>query len=151
MTQLFTMSEVVKQIGIAASTIRYYEAIKLTPPAQRSQNGYRVYTAVDIERLRFIQRAKALDFTLNEITEILELREQGQAPCAYVISQITRKSADIDRKIAQLNQIKTELAHLQTEVVHLPAAKVAAKECVCHIIENERLTHLSELTAVGLS
>jgi DNA-binding transcriptional MerR regulator len=46
--------------------IRYYEDIDLLPPAARGENGYRVYNQADVERLRFIQWAKALDFSLEE-------------------------------------------------------------------------------------
>jgi len=141
------ISALAKQTGIAASTIRYYEEIGLIPPAKRADNGYRVYTVRDAERLHFIQRAKALEFSLAEIEEILLLRENGDAPCAFVISQIEAKMIEVENKIAQLNQLKGELTQLQAEISQLPVEKVEAHECVCHIIENERLIRLGELTA----
>ncbi len=150
MDAMLRISEVAHQTGIATSTIRYYEEIGLIPAAKRGENGYRLYSPSDVERLRFIQRAKALEFSLTEIGEILALRESGDAPCAYVISQIDRKTAEVTRKIAQLNQLKAELTHLQAEISRLPTSKIAAQECVCHLIENENLTNLSELTGAAL-
>jgi DNA-binding transcriptional MerR regulator len=141
------IKDLAKKTGVASSAIRYYEEIELLPPANRGDNGYRVYTTKDVERLRFIQRAKSLDFSLNEIKEILHLRERGETPCAYVISQIYIKVVEVERKITQLNQLKSELNILQAEISQLPVEKIEAKQCVCHIIENEHLTNLSELTS----
>jgi DNA-binding transcriptional MerR regulator len=56
--------------------VRYHKEIDLLPMAARSKNGYRVHTQADIERLRFIQRAKVLDFSLAVIREILGLHER---------------------------------------------------------------------------
>ena len=134
-----------RQVGVAPSLVRYYEEIGLLPPATRTDNGYRVYHQDDIERLRFIQRAKALDFSLEEIKEILDLREQGQAPCAYVINQIGTKIDEVECKIAALTHLKSELVQLQAEAARLPLAEVEAKSCVCHLIENQQLIALDEL------
>ena len=147
MNNKLRIGELAERAGVAASAIRYYEDIGLIPAAQRGENGYRLYRATDAERIRFIQRAKALDFSLSEITEIIDLRERGEAPCAFVISQINSKLTEVERKIAELVKLQNELMELQTEIARLPAAQVAAKECVCHIIKQESLVHLSELTS----
>ncbi|MCL4302081.1 MAG: heavy metal-responsive transcriptional regulator [Anaerolineae bacterium] len=137
------ISELARQVGMAPSMIRYYEEIGLLPPAARNESGYRIYNETDVERLRFIQRAKALDFSLEEIGEILGLREHGDAPCAYVLNQIEAKIEEIDRKIAALVRLKAELAQLQGEAARLPLTEIEAKSCVCHLIENQRLITLS--------
>lgn len=105
-------------------------------PAPR--DGYRVYAQVDLDRLHFIQRAKALDFSLAEIGEILGLRERGEAPCAYVVNQISTKIDEVERKMAALARLKSELEQLQAEAAHLPLADIEAKSCVCHLIENQQ-------------
>jgi hypothetical protein len=64
--------------------VRYHKEIELLPMAARSKNGYRVHTQADIERLRFIQRAKVLDFSIAVIREIYP----------YVISLIRPKTVD---------------------------------------------------------
>lgn len=150
MSTMLQISTLAKQTNVPASTIRYYEEIGLIPAAKRGENGYRLYSEKDAERLRFVQRAKALEFTLTEIEEILHLREQGEAPCAFVIGQIEAKLTEVEHKITQLNQLKAELTELQQEINQLPSEKVAAKECVCHIIENSHLTHLGQITAQGI-
>jgi DNA-binding transcriptional MerR regulator len=70
------IDDLARQTGVATSTVRYHEEIGLLPPAARSENGYRVYTQTDVERLRFIQRAKVLDISIAVIREILGLHER---------------------------------------------------------------------------
>lgn len=145
MANQLTIGELAQQVGVTSSMVRHYEEIGLLPMAARAENGYRVYSQEDVERLQFIQRAKALDFSLEEIKEILALREQGQAPCAYVINQIGTKIDEVERKIAGLTRLKTELVQLQAEAARLPLADIEAKSCVCHLIENQQLITLDEL------
>ena len=137
------ISELGKRLGVNPKTIRYYEAIGLMPPPARNASGYRVYTEEDADRLAFILRAKALDFSLEEIREILALRERGEAPCPYVLQRIERKIAEVDRKIAQLRQLRAELEELRNAAGALPPEVIAAKGRVCHLIENQPLRHKS--------
>lgn len=132
------ISDLARQVGVAPSMVRYYEEIGLLPPAARNEIGHRVYNQTDVERLRFIQRAKELDFSLEEIREILGLRERGEAPCAYVINQIGIKIGEVERKMATLTRLKSELVQLQAEATRLPLVEIEAKSCVCHLIENQR-------------
>lgn len=139
------ISDLARQVGVAPSMVRYYEDIGLLPPAARNESGYRVYRQADVERLRFIQRAKALEFSLEEIGEILGLRERGKAPCAYVINQIGIKIVEIDHKMAALARLKTDLIQLQSEAAQLSPTDIEAKSCVCHLIENQQLIPLDKI------
>jgi DNA-binding transcriptional MerR regulator len=80
-----------------------------------------------------------LEFCLEEIKEILGLRERGAAPCAYVVSQISAKIDEVARKMAALARLKAELVQLQAEATRIPLAEIEAKSCVCHLIENQPL------------
>lgn len=128
--------DLARQTDVNPSTIRYYEQIGILPPAQRAPNGYRAYQADDVERLRFIAQARTLDFSLDEIREMLAFRERGEAPCAFVLRQIDGKLAEIDQRIAALQQMKADLRHLQAEAAEIPLTAIAASGCVCHLIEN---------------
>ena len=65
-----TISRLAEQAGVHIETIRYYERRGLLAPPPRTEAGYRQYSAGDVWRLEFIQRAKQLGFTLNEIIEL---------------------------------------------------------------------------------
>ena len=142
MENSWRIGELAREVNVAPSTVRYYEEVGLLPLAARAENGYRIYNQVDVERLRFIKRAKALDFSLKEVREILDLRERGDAPCAYVLSLINTRIDEVERKIAALSQLRRELGQLQAEATRLPLAEIEAKSCVCHLIENQQLTAL---------
>ncbi|NIP49772.1 MAG: MerR family DNA-binding protein, partial [Gammaproteobacteria bacterium] len=74
--------------------------------------NYRVYETGDINRLRFIRRAKSLGFTLKEIKELLALRHDPGASKEEVKRQTEAKIADIDQKIRDLTRIKSILETL---------------------------------------
>jgi len=139
------IGDLARQTNVATSAVRYYEEVGLLPLAARNESGYRVYTQADVERLGFIQRARALDFGLEEIKEILGLREQGEAPCAYVVNQIGVKIGEVDRKMTALARLKSELVQLQAEAARLSLAEIEAKSCVCHLIENQQLIAVDEI------
>lgn len=136
--------ELAQQTGVTPPTIRYYEQIGILPPAQRASNGYRAYCTDDVERVHFIVRARTLEFSLDEIREMLAFRERGKAPCAYVLGQIDGKVAEIDQRIADLERMKAELRQLQAEAEGLPLTLIAASGCVCHLIENHLSTQRSQ-------
>lgn len=136
---MFRIKELAKQTGVNTPTIRYYEEIGVLPSPSRTDNGYRVYSEQDLERLRFVTRARSLDFTLEEVGEILSFRERGAAPCAYVLGQIPVKLEEVDRKISELKRLKEDLLQLQQQAEQLPLAAIEAKSCVCHLIENQEL------------
>ena len=61
------IGELAAATGLATSAIRFYEQSGLLAPAQRAPNGYRSYPPEAVERLRFIQVAQALGFSLDSL------------------------------------------------------------------------------------
>ncbi|GIK96265.1 MAG: hypothetical protein BroJett029_04740 [Alphaproteobacteria bacterium] len=92
--------------------IRYYESIGLIPPALRTEAGYRLYTDQDVHTLRFIQRARGLGFSVEQMAELLALwRDRGRASAdvkRLALSHVERLKA----KIAELEAIASTLQHL---------------------------------------
>lgn len=98
--------------GLRAKTLRYYEALGLLPPPDRTESGYRVYSAEDVRRLGFIVKAKRLGLTLREIREVLGVRDGGQIPCIHIQHLLLRKAQEVDRRIAELTVLRKELRRL---------------------------------------
>ncbi|VAW39897.1 hypothetical protein MNBD_CHLOROFLEXI01-137 [hydrothermal vent metagenome] len=138
MTKFRQIGLVARDLGINPKTIRYYEEINLIPQAQRTESGYRIYAQADIDRIAFILRARELDFSLDDIGEILALREDGEAPCLYVTELVQKQLAIIDSKIAALKQLRNELIDVQQQAQTI-SVDVMDKECVCHLIENREI------------
>lgn len=105
------IGNVARALEIGIDTLRYYEKIKLMPRVPRV-GGARIYNDADIARLRFVRRAQAMGFTLDEIRRLLELRrEPGRArPAARVLAR--KKLDEIHSRISELKLLQTELTLL---------------------------------------
>jgi len=108
------MGEVARQGGVNLETIRYYERQGLLPKPLRTASGYRMFTADDVRRVRFIKRAQELGFSLREIKELLALRFEPDSSCADVRKRAETKLSDIDQKISDLKRMRKTLARLAT-------------------------------------
>lgn len=75
--RVMRIGELARQAGVNIQTVRFYERKGLLPAPRRKPSGYRLYTDEDLHRLRFIRRAKALGFSLEEIREVLHMRAEG--------------------------------------------------------------------------
>ena len=102
-----------RQSGLPPKTIRYYEEIGLLT-ADRAANGYRDYSRDDIHRLRFVQRARSLGFSVEECRQLLSLYSDRDRASADVKAIAQEKLAEIDRKIEELTGLRRMLGHLVT-------------------------------------
>lgn len=125
--------ELADRLGINTKTIRYYESIGLLPAAQRTSSGYRHYGAADVDQLSFINRAQRLAMRLDQIREILALRDRGEAPYGYVREVLDHQVTQIDQRIAELAGLREQLVALQARAQQLPTADAG---CFCGIIED---------------
>jgi DNA-binding transcriptional MerR regulator len=73
------IGEVAERTGLSLRTIRYYEEVGLVTPAARSTGGFRLYSETDVARLRLIRRMKPLDFTLEEMKDVLAVLDGLEA------------------------------------------------------------------------
>ncbi|NRB38022.1 MAG: MerR family transcriptional regulator [Pseudomonadales bacterium] len=120
-----TIGRVAKQVGVNVETIRFYQRQGLISQPVKPSQGYRCYPDQVIERLRFIQRAKALGFTLAEISSLLEL-SSSQCSATRQLGQV--KLDLIRAKIADLQAMERALASLLTQ------CDVSQKHSDCPII-----------------
>ena len=103
------ISQFAKTNQVSADTVRYYEKQGLLPPPERQHNGYRSYTSVHGETLRFVRGAQALGFSLTEIRAILPQLLQGQLGRGAIEEQLQAKIKQIEAHIRQLQTLKKEL------------------------------------------
>ncbi len=100
-----------RQSGLPSKTIRYYEEIGLLT-ADRALNGYRDYSTEDVHRLRFLQRARGLGFSVEECRELLSLYSDRDRASSDVKAIANEKLAEMDRKIEELKGLRRMLGHL---------------------------------------
>lgn len=98
--------------GVPVDTVRYYERQGLLPVTRRSGAGYRIFDEKALKRLRFIRRAKALGFTLEEIASLLALSDQRGGDMAGVRDAASARLADIEHRIKELQRMHIALTQL---------------------------------------
>ena len=105
------IAELARHAGLSTATLRYYEAEGLLRPAGRTEAGYRVYSDDALQRVGFIQRAKALGLTLREIQQLTSESADTDtaADQARLRHALVHKLADTDRRIAELETLRGEL------------------------------------------
>jgi DNA-binding transcriptional MerR regulator len=99
------IGEVAERIGLSLRTIRYYEEVGLAVPSARSEGGFRLYVEADVERLRVIMQMKPLGFSLEEMRELLELLEAGDA--ADPVRSAAFREQAAERVVTLRRQLRT--------------------------------------------
>ncbi len=129
------IGQLAEAVGVDTPTIRFYESVGLLPEPARRPSGFRDYDQSDIERLRFVRLARSLELPLDDIREILALREEGEAPCPYVREVIAREAEAIEERIGQLVTLRAQLLRLHQLAAELPD-NPPGETGVCHILEH---------------
>ncbi|KAB0546380.1 Cu(I)-responsive transcriptional regulator [Pseudomonas argentinensis] len=106
------IGQAAKHTGLSAKMIRYYEAIGLLPSAGRSESGYRQYGDDDLQRLRFIRRARDLGFSLAESGRLLALWHDRERASADVKALAVEHIEALNGKIAELEALRDTLQNL---------------------------------------
>jgi Hg(II)-responsive transcriptional regulator len=101
-----------EQAGVNVQTLRYYERRGLLPRPPRRVSGYREFPEDAVRIVRFIKRAQDLGFTLDEIEELLRVRQDSRRDRARIQALAERRIHQIDRKLAELRAMKKALSHL---------------------------------------
>jgi DNA-binding transcriptional MerR regulator len=103
------IGDVSRRTGLSVHTIRFYQAEGLVREPARTDSGYRVFSPQTVEQLQFIRKAQALGFTLDEIRELLVLRDRSTDACAHVKSLVEEKIASVHGKIRELEAMEKDL------------------------------------------
>jgi DNA-binding transcriptional MerR regulator len=97
------IGEVAERTGLSLRTIRHYEDVGLVIPSARSKGGFRLYTEADVDRLMVVRRMKPLDFSLEEMRDLLEITDRladADKPPAGEERDRLRERLDSYRKVA---------------------------------------------------
>ena len=106
------IGQAAKLSGVSAKMIRHYEEIGLTPGAQRTAAGYRVYQNKELHIFRFIRQARILGFSIDQIRELLNLWQNKRRTSRKVKEFAMNHIEDLDRRIEGLKEMRSALAHL---------------------------------------
>lgn len=133
------IGELSERTGVPTKTIRYYEDIGLLPAPNREFNGYRSYGEEGIQRLQFVQHARAAGLTLREIGQVLEIRSQGRAPCVHVRDLLRYHLEQIEVQVAELKAAKRELERLAIRAAATDPANCQEGDICTILVQNNRV------------
>jgi len=124
----YRIGDASKKLNLSADTLRYYEKIGLLSNIKRTASGVRVYSEKHLSQLKFIKRSQKMNFSLAEINNLLQMREDPQNARTEV-RQLTRaKLEEVEAHLTDLITLKNEL----TLLINL----CTGSEGGCPIIEN---------------
>ena len=122
-----TIGHLARAASVNIETVRYYQRIGLIQEPQKPLSGYRIYPSETVDRIRFIKSAQPLGFSLQEISELLDL---GGGHCADVRQRAEQKRTHIDQQINELQNLRTTLDKL------IQSCQADADSVKCPIIES---------------
>ena len=95
--------------GVSTDTLRYYERCHLLPAVPRSASGYRLFPPQALVRVRLIQGALAIGFSVKELAAVFGERDRGGAPCHRVRALAAEKLVALEARIRDLRSWRREL------------------------------------------
>lgn len=99
MTEFLTVGQVASQYGVTVRTLHHYDTIGLLSPSERGWNGYRLYTPADLERLQHVVVYRRLDFSLEEIAELLDADDESTR------DHLRRQRESVMTRLGELQQL----------------------------------------------
>ena len=112
MNRSMNISQAATASGLSPRMIRHYEKIGLLPAPPRSEGGYRQYGDSDLHTLGFIQRARRLGFSMEQIARLLQLWQDRSRSSAEVKALAGEHLKELEARIADLQAMHASLAQL---------------------------------------
>ncbi|EMN1408257.1 MerR family transcriptional regulator [Enterobacter chuandaensis] len=112
------IGELCAKTGLSKETVRYYERLGLLEniPQPNRSNNYKVYSAVDLQRLNMIKHAKMLGFTLSEISEVLAVWVDDKFTAEQKRDSLQRKLQQLEEKEAALIELRARIKNAINKV-----------------------------------
>jgi DNA-binding transcriptional MerR regulator len=125
------IGELARQTGLSIKTIRYYESRGLLEQPPRTEGGYRLYDPEEVARLRFVQRAKLLGLTLEEIRELVELAARcNEGEIVPRLEEVLEaKLEETERKMAELTAFRQNLLYYRERAEDLKGRVPTDRYC----------------------
>ena len=88
--------------------------------------------------MRFIVAIRTLDFSLTDIGQFLEARDNNQLTCHRVLNPLEERVLEIDRRITDLLALRETLNGVRREAQNLPPDSECNEKCVCYLLKANR-------------
>ena len=95
--------------GVSRDTLRHYERKGVLARPLRGHNGYRKYPREALQRVQLVRRALSVGFTLDELSKVLKVRDEGGAPCEEVRRLAAQKLVNVQDQLRELTKLRDDL------------------------------------------
>jgi len=129
----YRIAEVADLSGVPATTLRYYEDAGVVSRPSRGDNGYRSYTDRDIDRLRFVARAKQLNLGTGDLRELVQVWETDDCSSVQhrMAEVVATRLTETQEQIADLVELAAQLQAVTGRLEGTPAAGPCDEDCPC--------------------
>ena len=127
------ISELADRVGVATSTVRYYERVGLLVPPARTESGYRDYDEDAAARLLFVFRARKMGLSCDQITELLPIWDGTNCAAAHerVGQLIDDKQSEIAARITELEEFAKQLDAVRNALLTSPPPPACRTDLSC--------------------
>lgn len=125
-----------KLTGLSIDTIRFYERQRLVQSPKRSDGNFRLFCEADADVLRFIKSAQDLGFSLDEVRELLTLRQDGAKACPKMANLLQLKLTSVRNKIASLRLLESELKSAVAKCEVALNGSPAIRTQICPVLDD---------------
>jgi DNA-binding transcriptional MerR regulator len=141
------ISELAERVGVATSTVRYYERVGLLPLPGRTDSGYRDYDEDAATRLLFINRARKMGLTCEQIVDLLPIWNGTNCSASHerVGALIDVKRAEVAERIAELRRFAKQLDAAREVLDATPPPVACRTDLSCCMPESEGVAVAVEL------
>ena len=144
---MYRISDICERIGLARSTLLYYERIGLVQPTRDPTNGYRQYSEQDFNQLILIRQLQKAGLTLQECKSFLA----GQVDARL----LEQRLFSLEQELREMEMAREVLAALYGKVTgHSIESKTFSKRLHEWHIQFDKLSsaaHIQWLQQLGFS
>jgi len=136
-----TIGGLAREAGVHVETVRYYERRGLLKQPASRNGAFRIYPTEALRQLRAIKHLQAVGFSLEEIRELLALRQDERVKCGDVLARVEAKLDEVEGAIENLVAIKS---FLQKTISAAPGKVLPASECpILDVLEKRSAERVS--------
>ncbi|MFZ3154352.1 MerR family transcriptional regulator [Pseudomonas sp.] len=129
------VAQLAKAAAVSSETVRHYTDLGLLRPTRNPDNGYQEYSSTDLQRLRFIARARRLGFSLKDSQQILASADNGDAPCAEVRDLLSERLVSLQAHIEECQRLALVMQNAFADWADKGECAPDG-QAICHLIED---------------
>lgn len=129
------VSDIARKAEVTGETVRHYVREGLLAPERHPDNGYQLFSQQDVQRLRFIQRARKLGFSVAEVRDILSHADHGDSPCPLVRDLLAHRLPQVRAQINELQALAARMEKALESWQHMPDAAPDGHS-LCRLIDS---------------